>query len=188
MGIRASFPLAQSPVAFKKTFEYDASGLQTTRQKKEGRNDFEVATSRLFHHIEKDRIKLQEAKHKFREFKAEDMKRSFPNWKANQLIEFKSQFLMFDLNQDGLIDFEELNEVLIDLGDESSDEERRDYFNNYDEDGSGRIDFEEFLQLLYRVQFDDCDSLTSNIYKKSGEESRRIKRLSIVDQMHHGVF
>lgn len=36
-------------------------------------------------------------------------------------------------------------QVLDDLGDKSSPEKRQEYFEEIDEDGSGAIDFEEFM-------------------------------------------
>ena len=40
-------------------------------------------------------------------------------------------------------------QVLDDLGDRSDPEVRQDYFNEIDTDGSGAIDFEEFLAVSW---------------------------------------
>ena len=42
--------------------------------------------------------------------------------------------------------------VLDDLGDTSSNEKRDQYFQDIDEDGSGAIDFEEFMGVSYLRQ------------------------------------
>ena len=63
------------------------------------------------------------------------------------------QIQTFDMNQDSLIDYEELMQVLDDLGDTSDEEMRNNYFNEVDEDGSGAIDFEEFIWLVYRLRY-----------------------------------
>ena len=63
------------------------------------------------------------------------------------------QIQTFDMNQDSLIDYEELMQVLDDLGDTSDEEMRNNYFNEVDEDGSGAIDFEELIWLVYRLRY-----------------------------------
>ena len=46
-------------------------------------------------------------------------------------------------------------QVLDDLGDSSSDAVREEYFAEIDEDGSGAIDFEEFLGVSFSLLFFD---------------------------------
>lgn len=41
-------------------------------------------------------------------------------------------------------------QVLDDLGDRSEPEVRQQYFNEIDKDGSGAIDFEEFLAVRFK--------------------------------------
>lgn len=72
----------------------------------------------------------------------EKYKKDFPNITEQELMDLKMQFQTFDLNMDGLIDYNELGQVLDDLGDKSSIERRRQYFEDMDADGSGAIDFE----------------------------------------------
>ena len=44
-------------------------------------------------------------------------------------------------------------QVLDDLGDTSSQERREEYFQEIDEDGSGAIDFEEFMSVSMTLIF-----------------------------------
>merc|ERR1711948_191109 len=83
----------------------------------------------------------------------ETYKKDFPNITEQELMDLKLQFQTFDLNMDGLIDYNELGQVLDDLGDKSSQQRRKQYFDDMDADGSGAIDFEEFLHLstAYRL-------------------------------------
>ncbi|KAL9980970.1 hypothetical protein ACROYT_G009619 [Oculina patagonica] len=76
----------------------------------------------------------------------------FPEFKEGDIVDLRLQFQTFDLNQDGIIDFKELMQVLDDLGDRSEPSVRQQYFNEIDKDGSGAIDFEEFLALIYQLR------------------------------------
>lgn len=55
------------------------------------------------------------------------------------------------VNEDGMIDYQELNAVLDTLGDTTSEAERREYFNSVDTDNSNGVDYEEFLELVHKV-------------------------------------
>lgn len=71
----------------------------------------------------------------------------FPEITEQEIFDLKLQFQTFDLNRDGLIDYNELGQVLDDLGDRSVAARRQQYFDEMDVDGSGAIDFEEFLAV-----------------------------------------
>ena len=67
------------------------------------------------------------------------------NWSEVQIAEFKEAFALFDVDGDGSITVEELRTVFSSLGQNPSDQELRDMIADVDEDGSGEIDFDEFL-------------------------------------------
>ena len=62
--------------------------------------------------------------------------------------EFKEAFEMFDADQSGTIDTQELGTVLKQLGQNISQAEIEEMIKEVDEDGSGEIEFDEFLQLM----------------------------------------
>ena len=59
--------------------------------------------------------------------------------------------MKFDLDESGLIDIGELKEMLIAVGYEIPMSELVVLFNEFDEDGSGAIDFEEFIQIFVKI-------------------------------------
>ncbi|XP_075507323.1 putative calcium-binding protein CML46 [Primulina tabacum] len=71
-------------------------------------------------------------------------------WRSPSLDEVKEAFDVFDKNKDGFIEAWELQKVLCDLGlDEGSKmEDCRRMLGVYDENGDGRIDFEEFVKFM----------------------------------------
>jgi calmodulin len=71
--------------------------------------------------------------------------------------DFKLAFSLFDRDGDGSCDATELGTVMRALGQNPTDEELRDMIAEADADGSGSIDFNEFLVLMHR-RLHDVDS------------------------------
>merc|ERR1711898_82187 len=65
-----------------------------------------------------------------------------------QIAEFKEAFSLFDKDGDGTITTKELGTVMRSLGQNPTEAELADMINEVDADGSGTIDFPEFLDLM----------------------------------------
>ncbi len=74
-----------------------------------------------------------------------------------QITEFKEAFALFDKDGDGTITTKELGTVMRSLGQNPTEAELQDMVNEVDQDGSGSIDFPEFLTLMSR-KMNDSDS------------------------------
>merc|ERR1711920_889036 len=74
-----------------------------------------------------------------------------------QIAEFKEAFLLFDKDGDGTITTKELGIVMRSLGQNPTEAELHDMINEVDADGSGTIDFAEFLSLMSK-KMKDADS------------------------------
>ncbi|EEH56835.1 uncharacterized protein MICPUCDRAFT_57816 [Micromonas pusilla CCMP1545] len=64
----------------------------------------------------------------------------------SEYLKIKSIFVLYDANNNGTLCKKELTEALTATG--YDDEEVEDMFEDFDEDGSGEIDFEEFCKML----------------------------------------
>ncbi|KAI6650242.1 Troponin C, isoform 3 [Oopsacas minuta] len=64
-------------------------------------------------------------------------------------------FHTIDINEDGLIDYKEMCQALNTIGDNSSEDERKNLFKETDTDHSGAIDFLEFVHLFHRLTDED---------------------------------
>ncbi|XP_064623006.1 calmodulin-like [Lineus longissimus] len=64
--------------------------------------------------------------------------------------ELKNAFDYFDMDKDGSITCEELGTVMRRLGQNPTNDELKDMIHEVDEDGNGKIDFEEFLQMMLK--------------------------------------
>jgi len=67
-----------------------------------------------------------------------------------QIAEFKEAFALFDKDGDGQITVKELGTVMKSLGLNPSESELQDMLNEVDADGSGAIEFNEFLTMMAR--------------------------------------
>ena len=65
-----------------------------------------------------------------------------------QIAEFKEAFALFDNDGDGAITTEELGRVMRSVGQNPSDQELKDMVSEVDADGSGEIEFSEFLSMM----------------------------------------
>jgi calmodulin len=68
----------------------------------------------------------------------------------DQKKEFKEAFSLFDVDRDGFITSKELGDLMKKLGLNPTEAELQDMINEIDYDGSGTIDFEEFISLISR--------------------------------------
>ncbi|XP_051152752.1 calmodulin-like protein 11 isoform X2 [Andrographis paniculata] len=65
-----------------------------------------------------------------------------------QIVEFQEAFRLFDKDGDGCITVEELATVIRSLDQNPTEEELLDMMNEFDSDGNGTIEFNEFLNLM----------------------------------------
>lgn len=74
------------------------------------------------------------------------------NFTEEEVQEYKEAFQLFDKDGGGTISIKELKQVFDALGQHPSEEEVQNMISEVDEDGSGEIDFEEFLKLMAAKQ------------------------------------
>ncbi|XP_029580941.1 uncharacterized protein si:ch211-122l24.6 isoform X5 [Salmo trutta] len=121
-----------------------------------------------------------------------DLKNQFPHWTADDLLNLRRQFEIFDTNKDRLLDFSEFCASLNMVNDASTMEARKEMFNTADKDNYKSINFEEYLQLMYDLKQgtpvpkpleseDDKDTATGDIICE-------VARMDTFQQMCYGVF
>merc|ERR1711939_842822 len=76
-------------------------------------------------------------------------------WDDEQIDEFKQAFYSFDEDGEGTIGREELGQLLEALGENLTPPEVDEMMAEVDEDGSGQIDFDEFLGMMQKKMSDD---------------------------------
>ncbi|XP_024230924.1 troponin C type 1a (slow) isoform X2 [Oncorhynchus tshawytscha] len=88
-------------------------------------------------------------------------KPSFHHERHLQSSEFKAAFDIFVQDaEDGCISTKELGKVMRMLGQNPTPEELQEMIDEVDEDGSGTVDFDEFLVMMVRCMKDDSKGKT----------------------------
>ncbi len=67
---------------------------------------------------------------------------------TNQEEELKQRFKLFDKDGNGLIDREELRDVMQQLGEKLSEEDIEEMIQDADKNGDGMIDYQEFVKYM----------------------------------------
>ncbi|CAF1353401.1 unnamed protein product [Rotaria sordida] len=70
------------------------------------------------------------------------------NFTDEQIQEFRQAFLLYDKDSDGAIRPKVLGNVMRTLGQNPTEDELKGLINEFDCDGKGLIDFDEFLQMM----------------------------------------
>ncbi len=89
------------------------------------------------------------------------------SFKAKELAEYRRQFNVFDTSKNGKIEAAELGALVKSLGMHMSDEDIVDMVKVCDFDQSGTIAFNEFLQMVFAVNFGEGHAQFAEIYKKA---------------------
>ncbi|GMH65168.1 hypothetical protein TrST_g3447 [Triparma strigata] len=107
-----------------------------------------------------------------------------------EISEFKEIFDLFDKDSGGSIDTEELRPLLSTLGKRPTDSELSQLVTEVDTDGSGEIDFDEFLLLLIYLQEDSStpdESLLRNYFDRIDVESKGFISLEDIESLFTGL-
>ena len=119
---------------------------------------------------------------KLNEFKSREeelLKQAMPEYKApkteEELEEFKDAFSLFDKDGDGTITAKEIGHVMKSMGIHFTDKDLQDMMDEVDTDGSGEVDFDEFVDLMARKRGDAQQEEEINeafkIFDKDGDGS-----------------
>ncbi len=60
----------------------------------------------------------------------------------------KEAFKIFDKNKNGYIEAKELRSVTTTLGQRLTDEEFQEFWNEADQNGDGKLDYNEFIKIM----------------------------------------
>ena len=93
-----------------------------------------------------------------------------------QLTEYREAFGMFDKNGDGTITINELGTVMKSLGTNPTNAELQDIINEVDADGNGKLEFDEFCNLMARQM------------KDANQEEELKERFKLFDRDGNGVI
>lgn len=86
----------------------------------------------------------------------------------SKLKEYKEAFEMFDKDGSGTISVSEIRKILRNFGNQVTESEVKDMIKDIDADGSGELDFEEFVTLMEKkivIEGEDDDDAILKAFK-----------------------
>eukprot|EP01137_Pigoraptor_chileana_P019547 Opistho-2@80716 len=194
MGCTPSYPLELDPVRHVDQIFYSSTGslhsaLQAERVKAESKYTFLQKTfwQKLIEHREK----LASIKRSLEDMDYKEIASRWPQFKEGEIAVFHLQFKTCDLNNDGRIDINELNHMLDEMHDPTTRPERQALFNEIDKDGSGGVDFDEFLGLVELVMSGKTDPNTGfgGLFTKTAIRATRLAaKLNVGAQLESGLI
>ncbi len=113
-----------------------------------------------------------------------------PKWLLNEFTPseismFKHHFMMIDIDCGGTIDAEELQLLGDSLGNKLSPEEAQHLIDSHDDDGSGEIDFEEFMTLMFQLMRGTIDVDNDALAQAMMESKNQIKIFEEIEDIKH---
>ena len=89
-----------------------------------------------------------------------------PGLTEDEILEIKEAFDLFDSDQSGAIDINELKQSMISLGFQAKNATIYQMIADLDEDGNGQLDFPEFLNMMTaRLSEKDSKADIEKVYK-----------------------
>ena len=192
MGAAPTFPVQRVPITFESAKTYTSSGKKDwSRCTRVNITEFEKSTQKHFENVIEKRRCAKEAREKLDDLTP--FLDKYEQWTARDIEDLRTQFMSFDINGDGLIDFPELDRALNELGDKSTSGARRAYFDAIDVDHSDSIDFEEFLeyihsQLLSKVTTEGLSQAIGSVCSYGQKCARALRCMTFSEQMEAGLF
>lgn len=112
-----------------------------------------------------------------------------PRWLKNEFSVseiklFIHHFKSIDIDGGGSIDADELLRLTESLGSKITIEEAQELIDENDEDGSGTIDFEEFMTLMFRIQHGTIDLENNRLGRAIMESKTQLAILQEIDEIH----
>ncbi|CAL8109281.1 unnamed protein product [Orchesella dallaii] len=130
-----------------------------------------------------------EAYLKYTNCNLEDLKTKYSKWDDKKIFEVHDLFQAFEVDGDGLIEIAEMSVGLDNLGDTTLRKDRIPQLASGDEDGTGSIDFEEFLQILYDQQeVMHSETPLAKTFVKVNNDIKFIRWMSTVQQIRAGYL
>lgn len=113
-----------------------------------------------------------------------------PKWLLNEFTPsevsmFKHHFMMIDIDCGGTIDSSELMLLGESLGNKLTEEECQHLIDQHDDDGSGTIDFSEFMTLMFQLMRGTINVESDALAQAMMESKNQIKIFEEIEDIKH---
>jgi len=188
-------PIAAAPICYLRPEDYSISGTLRDGLQEQWNMTMhsmifhELETRQLFWPVIFKRMDRFEASQKYDNCKMDALLEKFPTWTETEIFEAHDLFQAFEVDGDGLIEIAEMSVGLDNLGDTTSKKDRIPELCKGDEDGTGSIDYEEFLQILYEQQvIEKTKTPLAKTFLSVNQDIKFIRWMSTVQQIRAGFL
>jgi ubiquitin-protein ligase len=113
-----------------------------------------------------------------------------PKWLLNEFSPsevsmFRHHFMMIDIDCGGTLDSSELMLLGDSLGNKLTEEECQHLIDQHDDDGSGTIDFEEFMTLMFQLMRGTINVESDALAQAMMESKNQIKIFEEIEDIKH---
>ncbi|XP_077998749.1 uncharacterized protein LOC144451716 [Glandiceps talaboti] len=157
MGMKPSFPVYVEPILYEPQDHFTSTGRRRVVNNRKmvvkyHLTEFQKINNQIYQDVVTQRRMTNFPKRKLHRVDFRKLHQKYPQWALENLSEFRVEFMAFDTDQDGLLNFEECCNTLTQLGNDSSHQVRdRLFYENVSMDFPEHVDFEEFVNM--------CDKL-----------------------------
>ncbi|OXA56139.1 caltractin-like [Folsomia candida] len=188
-------PMEAVPISYVRAEDYSISGSL-----RDGVHDkwnkalhsmifLDLNTRRIMWPLIQRRMDRMEASMKYTNCNLDHLKMKYAGWDDRKIFQIHDLFQAFEVDGDGLIEIAEMSVGLDNLGDKTSMNDRIPQLCSGDEDGTGSIDFEEFVQILYQQQeVLHSETPLSKTFINVNNDVMFIRWMSTVQQIRAGFF
>jgi len=191
------FPVRRRSVCFERDADYNAAGKLRTADKKDNAvninatlvgNYYEDSLNQLYSDVIKERKRIRGCREYFATLDPSILAKEYEGWDEEVVKDLKTTFLILDVNEDGVIDFKELCQVLDSAGHESQERDRLLAFADLDKDNSGVLDFKEFLDMMHGSATGKSSNIVADLCKEISSFRKYVDVLSCCQQIRTGLF
>ncbi|ODM92671.1 U6 snRNA-associated Sm-like protein LSm1 [Orchesella cincta] len=183
----SGLPLSDAPICYSRADHYSICGTLRSGQQQKWNQSLhsmiflELGIRRFLWPIIQRRMTRMEASRKYTSCNLEELKAMFPLWNDRKIFEVHDLFQAFEVDGDGLVEITEMSVGLDNLGDTTLRSARLEQLNLHDQDDTGCLDFEEFLQMIYGQQA-LVDEPLAKTFNRVNHDIKLIRSMSTVQQ------
>jgi len=113
----------------------------------------------------------------------------FPEWDAEKLFRVYDLFKLYEMDGDGVIEVAEMSVGMDNMGDHTEVSERVRILCLYDEDKTGFIDYEEFMNIIYSLQVHGQNRHSiGKHYQRVENDYEFLKGMTYIQRLSIGVL
>ncbi|XP_017773341.1 PREDICTED: troponin C-like [Nicrophorus vespilloides] len=187
------YPIKRKPICFFRQEDFSSTGepLPKDDVNQHGPlSEYDKLVQSFYTRLLEQRRQSMEHQEKNEKWSMTKVTYKFPGWNEMTIANLHSLFLLFDQNLNGMLNYDDFSAVLESLGDESTNDFRKQKFDEADTDMDGWISYDEFLHMVYYFHPQDSGELKglAKLCLDIADNIKFVSSLSVGEQLEYGLF